>query len=108
MNQTNDPDDRLPFVKAYARVSYVISIALEMVVPGVLGYWIDYHLGTKLLFAVLGFAFGMSYGVWQLVRLGQNETDHGLLDGNQQTTDQETEQVSARTGKSSGDSNVAD
>jgi len=66
-------DDRAAFAKAYSRVSFVFSIALEMVVPGALGYWLDHYLGTKLVFAVVGFAFGLTYGIWQLVRMGQRE-----------------------------------
>jgi len=41
----------------------VTTISLEMVLPGLIGYWIDLRLGTKLLFLVpgviLGFAIGM-------------------------------------------------
>lgn len=69
------PDDRASIAKAYTLVSYVMSIALEMVVPGLLGYWLDHYLGTKLLFAVLGFAFGLTFGIWQLVLLGNKDSN---------------------------------
>jgi F0F1-type ATP synthase assembly protein I len=47
----------------------VTTIALEMVVPGVIGLWIDRQLGTVLVFLVLGVALGMTTGVIHLVRL---------------------------------------
>ncbi len=91
------PDDRAPIARAYARVSYIMSIALEMVVPGLLGFWIDHHLGTKLLFAVLGFAFGLTFGVWQLVRLGRADfTPRGSPSLPDATADNEAERDSER------------
>jgi F0F1-type ATP synthase assembly protein I len=42
-----------------------------MVVPGLLGYWADSHLGTGFLFLILGMTLGVTVGIWQLVRLTQ-------------------------------------
>jgi hypothetical protein len=36
----------------------VMTISAEMVVPGLLGYWLDQQLGTRALFLLLGFASG--------------------------------------------------
>lgn len=46
-----------------------MSIALETVVPLLLGLWLDRKLGTVLVFLVLGGALGMGLGLWHLVRL---------------------------------------
>ena len=45
------------------------SIALEMVIPGILGFWLDQNLGTVMVFLVLGVALGMTVGMIHLVRL---------------------------------------
>lgn len=55
--------------KAVAWSSEAISIAVEMVVPGLVGLWIDRKLGTVLVFLVLGVALGMTLALFHLVRL---------------------------------------
>lgn len=49
--------------------SRVTTIALEMVLPGLAGLWIDRKLGTVLVFLVLGVALGMTVGMIHLVRM---------------------------------------
>jgi len=49
--------------------SYVTTIALEMVVPGLIGYWIDQRLSTGVVFLVLGVVVGFSVGLSHLMRL---------------------------------------
>jgi F0F1-type ATP synthase assembly protein I len=46
-----------------------MAVAAEMAVPILLGAWIDRWLGTKSLFAILGGVFGVTVGVWSLVRM---------------------------------------
>lgn len=46
-----------------------MTIALEMVLPGVFGYWVDLQLGTRLVFLILGVILGMSVGMMHLIRL---------------------------------------
>ncbi|MHC4400416.1 MAG: AtpZ/AtpI family protein [Planctomycetota bacterium] len=55
--------------QAAAWGSRITAIALEMVVPGIIGLWIDRQLGTVMVFLVLGVAMGMTVGMIQLVRL---------------------------------------
>lgn len=55
-----------------AMVSTIITIACMMVVPALLGSWIDAWLGTVVLFMFLGVIFGVVAGVWQLVKLVQS------------------------------------
>ena len=52
---------------------------MEMVLPGLIGYWLDQRLGTVALFAVLGFGFGLTLGIVHLVQLGESQhtTSHG-------------------------------
>lgn len=50
-------------------VSVVTATSAEMVVPGLLGYWLDQVLGTKVVFLLLGFAGGATLAIWRLVRL---------------------------------------
>lgn len=50
----------------------ITTIALEMVLPGVLGLWIDQQCGTKMLFLLLGLILGFSAGLWQLVKLAKS------------------------------------
>lgn len=45
--------------------------ALGMVLPGLVGYWADTRLGTRPVLTILGFALGMTYGIWELVRMGR-------------------------------------
>lgn len=51
-------DDRSAQAIAFEWAARVMTIALEMVVPGLLGYWLDQRLGTRVLFLLLGFALG--------------------------------------------------
>ncbi len=48
-----------------------MAVALGMVVPGLVGHWVDTRLGTRAVFTILGFALGMTYGIWELVRMGR-------------------------------------
>ena len=55
--------------KATAAASRAMTVALEMVLPGVLGLWIDEQLGTRILFMVLGFTFGLTLAIWHLLKM---------------------------------------
>jgi len=66
---TDSPDDRPPLARAAEWTSRVTTISLEMVLPGLVGLWIDQKLGTKALFLVLGVILGFATGLWSLIRL---------------------------------------
>ena len=72
------PDDRTPLVRAAEWSSRATTIALEMVVPGLIGLWIDRQLGTVMVFLVLGVALGMTTGMLHLVRLASAVGQGGL------------------------------
>ncbi|MGA2798796.1 MAG: AtpZ/AtpI family protein [Thermoguttaceae bacterium] len=65
----NLPDDQSSYANAMVWVSRITSIVLEMVLPGVIGYWIDLKLGTRVVFLILGVILGFVGGIWQLIRL---------------------------------------
>ena len=74
---TEPGDDRSPLAAALAWSSAIVTISLEMVIPGLIGYWLDQRLGTQVLFVLLGFAAGMVVFIWQLMRLTSGRKDSG-------------------------------
>lgn len=44
----------------------MIAVSLEMVLPGIVGHWLDGRWGTEFL-AIVGFMFGSILGVWHLL-----------------------------------------
>lgn len=66
-----DADDRSTTAKAYEWATRIMTICLEMVVPGLVGVWVDGRLGTKVLFALLGFGGGLSLGIWHVIQMSQ-------------------------------------
>jgi hypothetical protein len=46
-----------------------MSISIEMVVPGLLGYWIDRRIDTLPLLTVLGFGGGLTLGMYHLLKM---------------------------------------
>ena len=72
--------------KAMSWVSMVSSISTSMVLPGLIGYWVDLKLGTKVVFTCLGFGFGLSIGIWKLLQLTQ-QTQQSPQDRGQSVDD---------------------
>ena len=60
----------------------VMTISAEMVVPGLMGYWLDQRLGTRALFLLVGFAIGGTLAGMQLMRIANKRT--GQFDGKSQ------------------------
>lgn len=52
----------------------IMTISAEMVVPGLLGYWLDQRLGTRVLFLLVGFAVGGTLATLALVRIAKKRT----------------------------------
>lgn len=67
------PTDRKATAEAAASYTRVVTIATEMVAPGLIGIWIDRQVGTKVAFAVGGFVLGMVLGVYQLVAFAREQ-----------------------------------
>ena len=53
-------------------------VSLEMVLPGLAGYWLDSRLGTVVLFTLVGFGFGTTAAVVHLIQMTRAETDRRL------------------------------
>ena len=49
-------------------VSKITAVALEMILPGLAGLWLDNQLGTRFL-TLLGFALGVPLGMWHLIAM---------------------------------------
>jgi F0F1-type ATP synthase assembly protein I len=65
----HSPDDRSAVARAAEWGSRVTAISLEMVVPGLIGLWIDRELGTVMVFLVLGMVLGVTAGMVHLIRM---------------------------------------
>ena len=75
----NTVDDRSPMAKSFSKASEVTSISIMMIVPGLVGYWVDQKVGSVLVFTLLGLALGMGVAVRQLMLLVANPTDAGRV-----------------------------
>jgi len=49
-------------------VARITTVALEMVLPGVFGFWLDRQFGLAFL-GLVGFAFGFVLGMWHLLAM---------------------------------------
>jgi F0F1-type ATP synthase assembly protein I len=67
----SEEDDRSMIAKAWSWGYQATSISLEMVIPGIIGLWIDRLLGTVMLFLILGVVFGMTAGMIHLVQFAR-------------------------------------
>jgi F0F1-type ATP synthase assembly protein I len=68
----SSPGDRSPLALAYGWAVRITTISLEMVLPGLIGLWIDSRLGTLRVFPVflvLGMIVGVTGGTIHVVRL---------------------------------------
>jgi len=48
-------------------------IALEMVIPAIIGVGLDRLFGTVVLFAILGIVLGMALAFWQLIKIATSQ-----------------------------------
>jgi hypothetical protein len=62
------PHERHPMAVAMEWVAILTTIALEMVLPGLAGQWLDRRLGTQFL-VLVGFGLGLSVGLWHLLQV---------------------------------------
>lgn len=68
-------DDRTAAAKAYQWATRIIVVSLEMVLPGLAGYWIDTRLHTVCVFLVIGLALGCVASVTHLIRLTKSDSN---------------------------------
>ena len=70
---TRSTDDRSPSAKAYQWSTRIMVVAMEMVLPGLAGYWLDQRLGTVVLLMLVGFAVGGTAAVVHLIQMVRSE-----------------------------------
>lgn len=72
---TGSSQEPNPIAEAIRWVGVVTTIGAEMVLPGVLGLWLDRRWGLSFL-GLGGFVLGFAVGIWSLVQLTrQPESD---------------------------------
>lgn len=64
-------DNRSTVAKAAEWASRIMTISLEMVLPGLVGYWLDSVLGSKVVFMFVGFAIGSFIAFKQLMTIAK-------------------------------------
>ncbi len=77
---TKPSDDLSLLAKAYEWAWRIIVVSLEMVLPGVAGYWVDTRLGTVCLFLVIGLTVGSIAAVRHLIRMTQQDSGQDKID----------------------------
>ena len=87
-NNEDAADGRSATAKAADWATRVMTISLEMVLPGLLGYWLDTKLGTKALFLLLGFAMGGYLAFLQLKAIAQSTKNRALKKNRPNSIDQ--------------------
>jgi hypothetical protein len=70
---SQSPDDRSRQAIAFSWASRIISISLEMVLPGLLGVWLDRKLGTWVVFTIAGFGLGLILGMMHLLQIARTK-----------------------------------
>ena len=60
-----------------------MTVSLEMVLPGLGGWWVDTRFGSTPAFALVGFGLGMVLGMWHLIQMTRprNGTPSGRSEG---------------------------
>ena len=75
-----------PMALAMEWVSRIMAVVVAMVLPGVLGYWLDGKFGTRFLMPI-GFAIGMAWGLVYLIALTRR------TDSNRSVRDERSEKA---------------
>ena len=70
----NGTNERHPIAEAMEWAAILTTIALEMVLPGLAGQWLDRRYGTRFL-VLVGFVLGLSLGMWHLIQVTKPKSD---------------------------------
>ena len=68
-------NDYSPFMLAMEWSSRITTIALEMVVPVLIGYWLDRRLDSGFVFLLVGVVVGFSVALMSLLKLARSSKD---------------------------------
>lgn len=80
-------DDRSLMAQALSQGSHVTAISLMMVIPAIMGYFVDQRLNTLILFTGLGFVLGIAIATWQLVQFVRHQERQGQKRRDEQASD---------------------
>ena len=74
MTLPNAPDDenadtRSPLAIGYMWAMVIMTMGIEMVLPILLGVYLDFKLGTVCLFLIIGIFLGFSIAVANFIKL---------------------------------------
>lgn len=99
---TRGIDDRSAMAKAMSKASELTAISLMMIVPALIGIWIDRQLSTVLVFTLLGLFLGMFGAGYQLMRLVSvpKRNDTSATDKNQNDSESSESAESAESADS--------
>ncbi len=73
----NEPQKRHPYAVAMEWVSRITTVALEMVLPGLGGVWLDRRWGTAPWIGLIGFGLGMALAIWHLLQMTRASNSKG-------------------------------
>jgi hypothetical protein len=62
------PEDPQAIARGMQWVARITTVALEMVLPAVIGGWLDQRLGTNML-VLVGLLIGVPLGLWHLIKM---------------------------------------
>ena len=71
---TDPPNQPSPMAAAMEWVSRIFAVALEMLLPGLAGIWLDKKLGTGFL-VLVGFGLGIALAIWHLLAMSKRATN---------------------------------
>jgi hypothetical protein len=71
---TTPSDDRSPIAVAYQWATRIMVVAMEMVLPALVGHWIDARLGTVVLFLLIGLGLGCTAATVHLMQMIRSDT----------------------------------
>jgi hypothetical protein len=61
---------------AFEWVARIFAVVIEMVLPGLLGQYLDGRLGTRFL-VLIGFGCGLSLALWHLIMMTKERPRSG-------------------------------
>jgi hypothetical protein len=74
------PREPNPIAEAVKWVGVITTVGLEMVVPALIGHWLDRRYGLRFL-AFVGLALGFAIGLWNIVQIArQSNSESGPRD----------------------------
>ncbi|OHB78095.1 MAG: hypothetical protein A2W31_13225 [Planctomycetes bacterium RBG_16_64_10] len=64
-----------------------MTVSFEMVLPGLVGLWLDRRVGTLPLLTLVGFGLGVTTAIWHLLQMTSAKPGHPATRGTGQRGD---------------------